>query len=198
MILPIGSHCGVAEALVKNNLRKCSYPFDWIDASLDSVCRILLLILSDINIADFCDTFFDVDKNKLLFLKYAQNYYFFNIEYGIGFPHDDLKTIKDKYIRRFSRLREHFFAADKVTLIYSSRWTYHDDKLYSLLEDLYKLRSNIELITVNALKFPTKLDYVKALFVPYPDEHIIQCQQHNWTYDNVYKQDLVNILKNNM
>lgn len=196
MILPIGAHCSVALALKNNNNRKWSYPFDWINGNLTSNYKLLMKIFTVENIDDFCNDFFNIEKNKLLYLEYNNSYYFLNTEYDIGFPHDELDTIKEKYSRRFKRTKEHFFRDPNVTLVYASRWSFHDDELIEFLNSLQNMRAVVNMITVNAFKNNPNRDDIKCYYVDFPEEmKQLALEQGIWTYDQTtYRENLRLIL----
>ena len=168
LLLPIGAHCHVAKCMKENGHRSFSYPFDWLSCSIESISKLFLKILTVESIDDFCNTLFSHENNDLM--QFNGNNYFHNREYNIGFIHDDIETILEKYKRRFHRLYNHFMNAEKVTLIFANRWTYHDHELYNLLKELEKYRSNINLIAINALEFDIKLPNVISYTIPIPIE----------------------------
>ena len=59
-IIPIGDHCAISIILKDLNLRKCSYPFDWItkvDHLYDTNIIYNLSLINKLNITDDVDEY---------------------------------------------------------------------------------------------------------------------------------------------
>lgn len=103
-IIPIGDHCSISIILQELNLRKQSYPFDWvtkIDQVYDTNIIYNIQIINELKSSDNVD---DIVK------KYIGNAFDnekINSINNIWFPHDteNIPDIFEKYKRRFIRLK---------------------------------------------------------------------------------------------
>ena len=106
--ISLGFQCTSSSILKQLNLRKYSYPFDWIISNPKNILLLLKLLFRYDNIENFVKNHFLVFDKKLSFIK--PECFIENINSNIGynsnlkfiFPHDnyDEETI-NKYIRRF-------------------------------------------------------------------------------------------------
>jgi hypothetical protein len=110
--ISIGSQC--TTALLFNNLqvKKESFPFDWMFSTPQFVYTIIKLLLIDKkNINDIVDNYFFVcDKRAQLkglehFILNENGPMLINSKYNVCFPHDKISD-RDKYIRRMIRFKE--------------------------------------------------------------------------------------------
>jgi len=195
MILPIGNNCNIATALKNLNIRRYSYPFDWILVSdnclHDFIFFLLNLKIDDNNKCSFdiaLDEFFNIDNNKI-YLNNSKEV-FVNKKYEATFLHDDISTIKEKYHRRIKRMINDFYSADRVDLIYASRWTRHDKTLLSIMDSLSSLRHNIFLHSINGFENypPLKYTNIYCYFIDFKEEY-------GWSYDVIYTKQLEEIFK---
>ena len=105
-IIPIGDHCAISMIIKELNLRKQSYPFDWVtnieelyDTNIIYNIKIISELKSSNNVYDIVKKYigdaFDNDKK-------------INSINNIWFPHDseNITEIFEKYKRRFIRLKE--------------------------------------------------------------------------------------------
>lgn len=157
MIIPIGDHCHNAVILRDLGIRKTSYPFDWIaKSSLSKNTDILLQILNcknDKDVETFVRDFFNLEQNSIYIDEYGTKI-FQNHKYDISFPHDDINNIYEKYLRRFSRLRNDFFNSNNILILFSTR-TVKDEyeknisQLYFALSNFHK---HILFFTINCFE----------------------------------------------
>jgi hypothetical protein len=104
-IIPIGDHCAISIILKELNLRKQSYPFDWVtkldhlyDTNIIYNIQLISELESTDNVNDIVQKYigdaFDNEKKV-------------NINNNIWFPHDseDITYNFEKYKRRFIRLK---------------------------------------------------------------------------------------------
>lgn len=197
MILPFGDNCFIADSLKSANIREYSYPFDWSLGDLSAYTKILLTILQTDDIDSFCDIFFNLETNTTYVQKYNQQTVFTNKEYNMSFPHDNISDIKDKYKRRFLRMKEHFYKASSVTLIIARRWSTDDEKIYHVYNELSKIRDNIRILVINGLSAPSANAHIHKIDIEYPEQHRINAQIYdNWSYDQTtYKANLANAIR---
>lgn len=94
--IPIGMQCSVATMLKDNNLRTCSYPFDWILSNPSFVYTMFSLLLKDNISIDVLvrDHFFRNDEkcwyNKEEHYKFqSDGKAICNTLYNVVFPHDE-------------------------------------------------------------------------------------------------------------
>ena len=125
IIIPLGYNCETAKFLRKNNLRKISYPFDWlITMSLNTINK----ILEDKNFdKNFLNNIKNYGKDNKLYLKYfgagkdIDNIMFISNNYpGLIFRHFDfLNNIEDYKTlnRRIIRFKEQLFKKEKIIFI---------------------------------------------------------------------------------
>ena len=103
-IIPIGDHCAISIVLKELNLRKHSYPFDWVtkkeevyDTNIIYNIQLICELNSSDNVNDIVQKYignaFDNEKT--------------NSDNNIWFPHDteNITDIFEKYKRRFIRLK---------------------------------------------------------------------------------------------
>lgn len=105
-IIPIGDHCSISMILKELNLRKISYPFDWVsnieplhDTNIIYNMHIINELKSSTNVDDIVKKYIgDTFENEKKI----------NSNNNIWFPHDteDTTNIFEKYTRRFLRLKE--------------------------------------------------------------------------------------------
>ena len=107
-IIPIGDHCVTSMILTELNIRKQSYPFDWVtktDHVYDTNIIYNIQIISDLKTSDNVDNIVQkyigdaFDNNKTNNKTNSIN--------NIWFPHDteNITDIFEKYKRRFIRLK---------------------------------------------------------------------------------------------
>ena len=98
-IIPIGDHCAISMIIKELNLRKQSYPFDWVTNIEQLYDTNISELKSSNNVYDIVKKYigdaFDNDKK-------------INSINNIWFPHDseNITEIFEKYKRRFIRLKE--------------------------------------------------------------------------------------------
>jgi len=140
-IIPIGDHCAISIILKELNLRKQSYPFDWVsnieqlhDTNIMYNIKIISELKSSDNVYDIVKKYigdaFDNDKK-------------INSINNIWFPHDS-ENITDnfeKYKRRFIRLKEDL--NEKNVYILLTRHYYIKQSIFEkILEQLLSYNSD--------------------------------------------------------
>lgn len=192
IIIPIGNHCWVADTLKRLKLREKAYPFDWVQSFPDIMSSLFFKILSLTDIEEFVNDFFKIEKNEILFLDYAKQNYFKNVEYNISFPHDSIDDIKEKYLRRFTRLRDDFFNSDNILFVFAGRDEKFDTPLTSFLEKVgtFKDINKIHLLCINGFEENFNNNLITNIRIPF-------IRDKNWHYDKtIYKENIYNHFKN--
>ena len=173
MILPIGNNCNIATALKNIKKRNYSYPLDWILVSDHCLCNFLVSLLqlkTEKDVDTYCDIFFNIADNRV-YLNDQNTEIFVNKEFEVTFLHDLIPTIKEKYKRRIKRMIKHFYEANRVDLIFASRWTRSDQTLLDIITNLSKLRSNIYLHAINGFEY----EYTSFSMIKYYSMSIEKC-----------------------
>jgi hypothetical protein len=103
-IIPIGDHCAISIVLKELNLRKHSYPFDWVtkkEEVYDTNIIYNIQLISELNSSD------DVNDIVQKYIGNAFDNEKINSDNNIWFPHDteNITDIFEKYKRRFIRLK---------------------------------------------------------------------------------------------
>lgn len=190
IIIPIGNHCWVAYNLKALGFRKQAYPFDWITSQPVDLFRLFFDIITSENVFEFINIFFNMDENEIIHMKYNNQYYFKNIKYNITFPHDDLSDIKEKYLRRFTRLKNIFFNSD-ILFIFAARSENFEKEILAFIEKVIKVKGNdnIHLFCINGFLENVDNKYITHVKLPY-------IHDENWYYDKTtYKESIYNCLK---
>ncbi len=140
-IIPIGDHCAISIILKELNLRKQSYPFDWvtnIEQLYDTNIIYNIKIISEVKSSDNID---DIVK------KYIGNAFDTNNKINsinnIWFPHDNenITDIFKKYKRRFIRLKENLNKKNMYILL--TRYYYIEKSIFEkILEQLLSYNSD--------------------------------------------------------
>lgn len=153
IFIPIGRGCHTAMMLNNIDLRKKSFPFDWISSSIRSVDVMSLEI--DYIINDF-NNFLNYEDLDFKDENSDKKYYFvYDKRSSLFFGHDFLKSkpikeayeeVYQKYKRRINRLYDYINKLDNICFVYmQNTWDQFyfseimiEDKIVEL--NLYKLR----------------------------------------------------------
>lgn len=118
--ISLGMQCTTSAYLKDKNIRKHSFPFDWMLAPPKFVFEMLYLLLKE-NMDPFklvTEYFYVLDKKVDIDLNNVEHYFSvdnpampnkLNSRYDAVFPHDyshDQEEVKKKYARRFQRLKD--------------------------------------------------------------------------------------------
>jgi hypothetical protein len=128
--VPIGFQCTTAEILKKTKKRICSFPFDWIISTPESIIKLLTILLDKTTDIKYFvnEEFFKID-GLLHFVKpeefilHPQGNILYNSKYNLIFPHVqyNIETI-EKIIRRFDRLRNYIlYSSNKINFVFINR-----------------------------------------------------------------------------
>jgi len=139
-IIPIGDHCTISIILKDLNLRKYSYPFDWItkvDHLYDTNIIYNLSLINKLNITD------DVDDIVKKYIGNAFENNKTNTLTNIWFPHDteNIDVIFEKYKRRFIRLKSDLYKKNIFILL--TRHYYIEKSIFEqIIEQLLNYNSD--------------------------------------------------------
>jgi len=139
-IIPIGDHCAISIILKDLNLRKYSYPFDWItkvDHLYDTNIIYNLSLINKLNITD------DVDDIVKKYIGNAFENNKTNTLTNIWFPHDteNIDVIFEKYKRRFTRLKSDLYKKNIFILL--TRHYYIEKSIFEqIIEQLLNYNSD--------------------------------------------------------
>jgi hypothetical protein len=120
-IIPIGDHCAISLILRELNLRKNSYPFDWV-SNIDELYNTNIIyniqLISELKLSD------NIDDIVQKYIGDAFNNEKINSISNIRFPHDNenITDIFEKYKRRFIRLKLDLNKKNIFILLYRRRY----------------------------------------------------------------------------
>ena len=207
--ISIGLQCTVPTVLERMNLRKNSYPFDWMFANPYFVYKILYLLLKEnLNINEIVREHFFRNDQKCG--KELSNHYMFkkngkaicNELYNAVFPHDKYNedTI-NKYIRRFERLKNDILnTSNYIQFIYISQPSLNSGNFTlngkEVIQNVYQNMNNIYLLVKNYNK---NINIMIFDAIKNEDTNILNneinlykiSQQEKWTY---LVKEVINIL----
>jgi hypothetical protein len=92
--IPLGIRCSSATALQYSGLRTYSFPFDWCQMKIDTMCEIINLPDDEIVVSNFVENI----VNKICPITKM------NAITGDWFPHDDFPNDISRYTRRILRM----------------------------------------------------------------------------------------------
>jgi hypothetical protein len=143
-IIPIGDHCAISIILNELNLRKTSYPFDWItkiDQVHDTNIIYNIELIKELNLTNNVD---DIVK-KYIGDAFNNNEKLNGIN-NIWFPHDteNISDIFEKYKRRFIRLKQDL--NNKNIFILLTRHYYIEKHLFDEIIELFLNYNNSSII----------------------------------------------------
>jgi hypothetical protein len=202
MILPIGNNCVIAQTLKDTNLRKWSYPYDWILCDLKNSIELLLKVLKmpDEEFPGFFKDFFSREGNKTHILQYNNAEIFTNVKYGMSFPHDTIPELYEKYLRRFKRMKDNFYSSKHVLIVFGSRWENNETELLSLYDSLLEIKKDINFLVFNAISNTLLLEskYIDKFIIKYIDYKKEYVANDNWYYDTIYRQEMSRLITDNI
>ena len=164
-IIPIGDHCAISIILSGLNLRKQSYPFDWVTKTeqvYDTNIIYNMQLISELKLSDNID---DIVKKYIGDAFDNENKT--NSVNNIWFPHDteNITDIFEKYKRRFIRLKLHL--NEKNIFILVTRHYYIDEDIFQkIIEQLLNYNKNSIILFIsgtNHLYFEN-INYSNVIF----------------------------------
>jgi len=141
-IIPMGDNCIVAEVIKDLNLRKCSYPFDWIShihyftaTNINYNFEILEKVMQgNFNVNDFFGKAF-TDGTK--------------IHKNIWFPHDNADNVEDtidKYKRRFYRLHKDILNKKNIFIFLTRHYVMEESAFDKIVAQVLSYNSENKII----------------------------------------------------
>ena len=190
--IPLGFQCTTAEILKKQNKRVCSFPFDWIISTPESVVKLLTILLQDdINISDFVrKDFFKID-GLLRFLKpeefvlHPGGNILYNSKYGLIFPHFNYnnETI-ETFIKRFERLKNYILYSNyTIKFVFVNRLINNNDDIVN--NNMLKFSVNNKNIHLNIIDNFMQLNNLLLQYIPSDRFKIIIINAVNKTQSDV-------------
>ena len=164
-IIPIGDHCAISIILKELNVRKNSYPFDWVSNTEqlhDTNIIYNVSIIDELNASD------DVDEIVKKYIGDACNTTNkTNTNNNIWFPHDtELHTdVFEKYKRRFIRLKSDLIHPNMFLLL--TRHYYIEKVVFQqIMEQLLKYNNESVLLFISGTnhEYFETMDHANVIF----------------------------------
>lgn len=169
-LIPLGDHCAIANILKEINLRKNSYPFDWIsiqpDEINDSNIPHIINIIKEIN-------HFDIGTITKKFIGDAFQNNKINSDTKVFFPHDteeNINDIYDKYNRRFTRFKD-VLQNPNIFILLSRNFYIEETKFREIMDLLLSYNDNSIILFICGTEHPyfKNIDNNRVVFkyIPY-------------------------------
>ena len=190
-IIPIGDHCSISMILQELNLRKQSYPFDWvtkIEQVYDTNIIYNIQIINELKSSDNVD---DIVK------KYIGNAFDnekTNSINNIWFPHDteeNITGIFEKYKRRFIRLKIDLNKKNIFILI-TRHYYIEEDIFQKIIEQLLNYNNDSIILFISGTNhtYFENMKYNNVIF-----KHIEYDISMFWNYDyTAFRPNIKNFL----
>jgi len=182
-IISIGDHCAIPIILKEIEIRKCSYPFDWVtkveqlhDTNIIYNTQLISELVSTKDIDEIVKKYignaFENNKEKNI-----------NTENNIWFPHDggDINDIFEKYKRRFNRLKDDLNKKNIFSLL--TRHFYIEEETFKKIREQllsYNSESIILFISGSNHKYLENNNYENVIF-KHIDYDISKYSDYDWT-----------------
>ena len=160
-IIPIGDHCAISIILKELNIRKKSYPFDWV-TKIDQVYD--TNIIYNLNLIDKLILDDDINKIINIYIGDAFTNNKINILNNIWFPHDDENNI-EKYKRRFLRLKEDIYCKNIYILL--TRHYYISQEIFEkIINQLLNYNNNSIILFISGInhEYFENMKYKNVIF----------------------------------
>jgi hypothetical protein len=151
-IIPIGDHCAISIILKDLNLRKCSYPFDWItkvDHLYDTNIISNISIINELSITD------NVDEIVKKYIGDAFENNKTNSLTNNWFPHDteNLDIVYEKYKRRFIRLKSDLYKKN-IFILLTRHYYIEKDIFEQIIEQLLNYNNDSIILFISGTNHP--------------------------------------------
>lgn len=131
-------------------------PFAKIAGETFETCSLLTELtikMPDEEMGEFFNDFFDMKKNTTYIQQWNNKTVFTNTKYNISFPHDDLPSLKEKYVSLFQSYRDVIKSKIPVVFIYITRWETMDINYYCHFMDVIeKYNPNVHMLVINGIE----------------------------------------------
>ncbi len=180
-IIPIGDHCCISIILNELQLRKISYPFDWVtkvDQIYDTNIFYNIQLIRELYSTE------DIDSIVEKYIGNAFNHdNHINSNNNIWFPHDneDISCIFNKYKRRFTRLK--LDLSNKNIFILVTRHYYIEEDIFQkIVEDLLEYNKESLILFISGIdhSYITSSSYPNVIF-KYIDYDISKCYSYDYS-----------------
>jgi hypothetical protein len=156
-IIPIGDHCTIPLILKDFNLRKCSYPFDWV-SNLDQLYN--TNIISNISIINELTITDNIDE---IVKKYIGDAFENNKTDSLTnnwFPHDteSIDIVYEKYKRRFIRLKSDLYKKN-IFILLTRHYYIEKDIFEQIIEQLLNYNNDSIILFISG----TNHQYIENL-----------------------------------
>ena len=179
-LIPLGDHCAISEILRELELRKCSYPFDWV-SNLDQLYN--TNIISNISIINELGITDNVDE---IVKKYIGDAFENNKTNSITnnwFPHDteNLDIVYEKYKRRFIRLKSDLYKKN-IFILLTRHYYIEKDIFEQIIEQLLNYNNDSIILFISG----TNHEYIenmnnKNVIFKYIEYDISQFYNYDYT-----------------
>ena len=118
--IPIGIQCSSAELLKRTNMRRQSFPFDWVFCSLRFVYNVLYSYEASMFVPDTMVEFGGFEKFKTS----MSGYYHASKAHGVVYPHENDGFNGEKFAKRLLRMKQYIENNDCTKVfVYSTHIT---------------------------------------------------------------------------
>lgn len=148
-IISLGDHCAIPMILKQLNLRKNSYPFDWVTNKNQYDTNIIynIQLINELSSSDNIDNIV-----KKYIGNICNNNEYLNINNNIWFPYDieNITDVFQKYKRRFTRLKNDL--DKKNVFILLTRFYYIEKNIFEqIIEILLNYNSNSIILFISGI-----------------------------------------------
>lgn len=191
-LIPMGDNCIIAETLKALNLRKCSYPFDWVSHKKYYSATNVMYNFSILD--KLMSNTFDLQRDYLGFGEKVHN--------NIWFPHDDEPCFADrvdKYNRRFARLQTNVATSRNIFIFLTRHYVIPEPEFVKIVTQVTKYNPDNKIIYICGSPHPYlhKPKYRKSVAFQYLHYDLTKVTS-DMTYDTQYYRPLVKQYLNNL
>jgi len=163
-IIPVGDHCAIPVILSELNLRKKSYPFDWVTNIVQVYDTNIIYNIQIITELKLSENVCDIVK------KYIGNAFDnenINSTNNIWFPHDteNITYVFEKYKRRFIRLKEDLNKKN-IFILLTRHYYIEEDIFQKIIEKLLSYNSDSIILFISGTnhKYFENNEYSNVIF----------------------------------
>ena len=197
-IIPIGDHCASAIILKELDIRKCSYPFDWVTMNYpdkNTNFRYIINLLWNMkteNIETITKDFIgDTFSNKIPV----------NSKTNIWFAHDsrDFDENYSKYLRRFQRLYTDLTEKKNIFLLITRNHTIPEEHFDIMMEVLTSFNNENKVIFICGIDHPYLSTIDNSIIAKYKEniifKHIFFDFKIGFKYDGEFRKNCKEYLR---